>query len=426
MLINNLQQDPVEFIVANEPTLKSVFLNYPNKALKILLSNHGGQINGNKDTLVQNIFADIKLGTLSLSSLQKFFYSNLEEGKRHLFVFDIFPESILQLKNIDVFNSFLEEKGLHKQNLLYQNVSDGLVLFDFLVKNDKVASIKLGYKEKKILRVPNYETNQIERAEIDYHIFININFDDNMMIINLEPFSGLIENNESDETVSIKKIALRYKEDMQQLFTLMFEDTHEITQKALYRIWEDATKHDIPQIQEILDSLTDEVGRFVNSILKKEEVNLNKDTQNKLVNKILYSIENAVITERYDDFKEQIEQDRNTKLGYITEQNIRERTGSTLKQKSPDRKTPIEESVAFSDTKVTIDQLERVQKLTYTWNGIEDIPPGKIPTIIESFTQYDHIIFSSHTTLEEIEHVLYRLKRYKAKVRPPRNNNREI
>ena len=70
---------------------------------------------------------------------------------------------------------------------------------------------------------------------------------------------------------------------------------------------------------------------------------------------------------------------------FITEQNIRERSGSTLKQKSRNSSTPIEESDAFGDTIVTIDQLERVQKLTYNWNGLEDIPPGKSIPLLRVF-----------------------------------------
>ncbi|TNO67014.1 hypothetical protein [Bacillus cereus] len=422
MYISDLSEDPTKFVVDNEESLKVELNNWNKKTLKLLLSNHDEPVSGKKESLVENILSAIKNHTISLATLQEWSYRYLEEGKRHLFLFDIVPQISNDMKTMSNFEQVLIKGGIERINLLYQDVQDGLVLFDYDVHNDEVSKVRLAYKEKKMLRFPNYDTDRIERTEIDYYIFCYIDFVDNTLIINVEPISGLIESGENDAYVSVKKIALRYKGEMESVFGLVLQDTHDITQRALYRIWKDATRHELPEIAEVIDNITADVESFVESIASEEKLNLNEESQTKLVHKIITNIEHTIINENYEEFKEKIEMARNTKPGFITEQNIRERSGSTLKQKSRNSSTPIEESDAFGDTIVTIDQLERVQKLTYNWNGLEDIPPGKIHTIIESFLMYDQIIFTSHTTLEEFNHVLYQLKRYKSKIRAARGS----
>ncbi|MGQ4668599.1 hypothetical protein ACUIJN_22730 [Metabacillus halosaccharovorans] len=421
MLIKDLSQDPIEFIIQNETILTEYLKDWNNKSLKQLLGSHDLLISGNKDTLVKNILDGVKFGNISLVSLQSWFKKNLREGKRHLFIFDIVPEHSKQLSDINCFEGILSaNEALERKDHLYKDVEDGLVVFNYSIKDNKVESIMLAYKEEKMLRLPNYETGSIDTKSIDYHIFIDIKLEDNIMYINLEPTTGLIENNENDATVSVKKIASRYKNVMEEIFSLKFLDPFEITQKALYRIWQDATRYELPEIIDILDSITSDVNNFVSDISKEDKLALNQDIQNKLVTKVLSNIENSILTSRYDEYKEKIEQARKLKPGYITEQRIRERTGSTLNQKSADKLTPIEHADSFSDTRVTIDELERVQKLYYTWRGLDDIPPGVISTIIESFKEYDLVIFSSHSALEEIKHVLNQFKRYKDKIRNTR------
>lgn len=426
MYIQDINQDPTRYVVANESNLKAELNNWNKKTLKLLLSNHDQPVSGNKDALIENILSSVKNETISLQTLQEWSYRFLEEGKRHLYLFDIVPQNSKDLQGVETFEKILVDQQIERINLLYQNTEDGLVFFNYNVHNDQVSEIQLAYKEKKTLRVPNYDTDRIERNQIDYYIFCNINFTDNTLIINVDPISGLIESGESDAYVSAKNIALRYKEVMESTFGLIFQDTHDVTQRALYRIWKDATRHELPELAEELDNLTEIVNGFVEDIGSEKTLNLNADSQGKLVQKILSNIEQTIINERYEEIKDKIEQARNSKPGFITEQNIRERSGSTLRQKSRDSRTPIEESDAFGDTRLTIDQLERVQKLTYNWNGLEDIPPGKIHTIIESFSMYDQIIFTSHTTLEEFNHVLYQLKRYKSKIRASRGSSKPV
>lgn len=424
MYINNLQQDPVEFVIENETKLVSVLKEWHTKSLKHLLHSHNLVVSGNKETLVKNILEGIKLGEISLVTLQTWFKNLLREGKRHLFIFDIIPEQANAIRNIQNFEEICNNyQEFTRKDLLYQNVSDGLVLFNYSTVDNNVDYITLGYKERKVVRIPNYETGQIETNDIDYYIFIDINLADNTMIINLEPTTGLVENDESDAYVSVKSIALRYKEEMERIWNLRFYNTQDITPKALYKIWQDATKYDLPEVNEILDSIAEDVNSFVENISKEEKLNLKHGTMTKLTTKILANIENAIVTDRYEEYREKIEQARKQKPGYITAQKIRERTGSTLNQKSADKQTPIEHSDTFSDTKVTIDELERVQKLYYTWRGLDDIPPGVIPTIIESFKEYDLIIFTNHTTVEEIKHVLNQFKRYKATIRASRTSS---
>lgn len=424
MFIQDLQQDPIEFVIENEPNLTSMLKEWHAKSLKHLLSSHNLISSGNKDTLVRNIIEGIKLGEIRLVTLQTWFKNHLREGKRHLFIFDIIPEQGNVLKDIETFEEICaEHEEFTRKDLLYQDVIDGLVLFNYSTVDNNVDYISLGYKEKKVIRVPNYETGRIDTTNIDYYIFIDINLADYTMIINLEPTTGLIENNESDTSVSVKTIALRYKESIQNIFRLHFYNMQDVTPKALYKIWQEATKYDLPEVNEILDSITDEVNNFVENISEEEKLNLKHETKTKLTTKILSNIENAIVTDRNDEYHEQIEQARQLKPGYITAQKIRERSGSTLNQKSADKQTPIENSDTFSDTKATIDDLERVQKLYYTWRGLDSIPPGVIPTIIESFQGYDLAIFTSHSTLEEIKHVFSQLKRYKAAIRASRNSS---
>lgn len=424
MLISNTKQDPIEFVINNEKELTEKLKEWNAKSLKQFLGNHDLLVSGNKDTLVKSILDGIKFGDISLIALQAWFKKYLREGKRHLFIFDIVPEHSNALSDIEFFKGILEKNNeLIRKDEQYKKVNDGIVLFNYSIKDDKIESIMLGYKEEKLLRIPNYETSQIDTKTIDYHVFIDIKLEQNTMYINLEPTTGLVENNESDVTVSVKKIASRYKEIIESVFELKFLNPYETTQKALYRIWKDATGHDLPEIVGILDSITEDVNSFVSSISNEDKLNLNPAIQKKLVTKVLSNIENAILTNKMDELQEKIEQERENKPGYITQQKVRERTGSTFNQKSANTLTPIENSDSFSDTRVTIDELERVQKLYYTWRGLDDIPPGVISTIIESFKEYDLIIFKSHSTLEEIKHVLNQFRRYKEKVRSSRINS---
>lgn len=421
MLISNLEQDPIEFAVSKENELKNSLKEWNNKSLKLLLSSSDLVVSGNKETLVKNVIDGIKFGQIDLITLQKWFKKYLREGKRHVFIFDIIPEHANALRDIEKFEALISEKSLGKVDTLFQNVDDGLVLFNYSTTDNNIAQVTLAYKEKKILRIPNFNTETIDKKTIDYYIFIDINLDDHTMAINLEPTTGLIEDEESDATVSVKQIALRFKKEMEENFGLEFYNSNEITPKALYKIWKDATKHELPELTGVLDSITEEVDSFVENISKSEILDLDHETQLKLTTKILSNLETSILTARYDQYKEEIENARKGKSGYITEQRIRERSGSTLNQKSRDKLTPIEHSDTFSDTRVTIDELERVQKLYYTWKGLDDIPPGTIPTIIESLIQYDLVIFTSHTTTEEMRHVLDQLKRTKSSIRIPRS-----
>lgn len=425
MLITNFDQDPVKFVIENEAMLHDELMGWHKKALRLLLSEHEGQKSGNKETLINNILSDVKLGTITLERLQRTAERYLEEGKRHVFVFDIVPEHVKPLRELEAFSKLINEKSLKKQNLLYHPVANDLIFFDYLVVNDVVSNIKLTYKEQQTLKIVDYENNRVDDVDINYHIFITIDLTHEFMTINLEPIRGLIVNEETDETVSVKKIAMIYKEKMKELLGLEFYTTHDVTQQALHSIWSDSTKYEVSDIQEVLDGVAIDVQDFVKSICSPEKLNLCEETQVKITNKILGSLENSILTDNYDTYKDIIEQARHHKPGFITEHKIRERTGGVFKQKSADRSTPIEETDTFSDTKVTIDQLERVQQLYFTWNGFEYIPPGKVPTIIESFNMYDLIIFTSHTTLEEIEHVLNQLKRYKDQVRASRRGFRQ-
>ena len=86
-------------------------------------------------------------------------------------MFDIVPQISNDMKTMSNFEQVLIKGGIERINLLYQDVQDGLVLFDYDVHNDEVSKVRLAYKEKKMLRFPNYDTDRIERTEIDYYIF---------------------------------------------------------------------------------------------------------------------------------------------------------------------------------------------------------------------------------------------------------------
>lgn len=112
-----------------------------------MLSNHDEPVSGKK-SLVENILSAIKNHTISLATLQEWSYRYLEEGKRHLFLFDIVPQISNDMKTMSNFEQVLIKGGIERINLLYQDVQDGLVLFDYDVHNDEVSKVRLAYKEK--------------------------------------------------------------------------------------------------------------------------------------------------------------------------------------------------------------------------------------------------------------------------------------
>lgn len=423
MRIDDPNIDPVKFVIEKEDALREEMSTWHGKTLKVLLDNHDLPSSGNKPNQIDRVLDAVKLETIKLSKLREWSYRFLREGNRHLFIYDVIPEDINRIKNIGTLQEILEKHEIKKKDELFKKVRDGLVFFDFTTQNEEVSKISLVYKEEKVLKVPNYSNNTIETETIDYYIFIDIDVTDGIMLINLDPRSGLRESNENDDRVSLIKIAQRYKEEIETLFLLHFRDTNDVTQKALYRVWKDATQYVLPEVEQELGDLTDEITKFVDALAADDKLNLKTETKTSLLKKILSNVEHSILKDRYEDYEEIIKQARNARPGFITEHKIRERTGSTLSQKSADKVTPIEESDSFSDTKVTIDQLERVQRLQYTWSGLEGIAPGVIPTIIESKPQYDYVIFTSYATVEEIAHVISQLKRYKTNVRSTRSDH---
>ncbi|RKN77081.1 hypothetical protein [Paenibacillus ginsengarvi] len=414
MRIDIATPDPTRYIIEHEGEIRLEMMEWPNKTLSLLLDAHQLAKSGDKEEKVNRILQAARDQSITLRVLQIWREKLLKEGNRHIFIYDIVEQDANRIKSTEVYEEIVAQNGLQRINQLYNDTEDGLVYSSFETTNDLVSKISLAFKEKKTLKNVDYANNAIHTQSIDYHIFVDINLIDNYVAINLDPKSGLMEYGTTDERVSIVKIAGTYADKISEVFGINYLETRELTQNALYNIWKDATAYDIPELETVMDTVTQGTIDFVNSY--EGALKLSDDAKSTLVKRILANFQHIYIKENYADIEEAIAHTRGNRPGFITEHNVRERTGSTFKQRSADRETPIEEMDTFGDTQVTIDELGRVEYLKYTWNGLEGISKA-IPTIMDSKFGFDYIIFTRHATLEEINHVISQFRRYKGNIR---------
>lgn len=392
------------------------------KTLKLFCKDNRIKYSGTIDELSNRIEQAVLGNSISIEAYNNWRIGVLKEGRKHVYVFSLLDsDRINELKNLGTIQELKEANNIENKDVrtIDRPETPILAFCNEQVINGQVKSVHLLYVEKKITYYPNFQTKVIDTKEINYYIFIDLLLDEKELIITLEPCQGLKEpdiDEEPDITVSTSKVALKYCDIVCELFGLGTYDNRDDYQKAIKELWNSACDINIPEIDEKIDSIQEITEAYINQCIKNLDIALGDDED---ANKALlkeYSEElkdriknywlKVLLNQPFDD----IDVEENT-LGYITAEKIRGESCQRLAL-TTGKDVPIHLSDYHYDVRAAVDFRGHLTYLKFTWNGLEGID-NEISTILEVFSGFFRIIFTSYSVEEEIQHVFSGIRRFK-------------
>ncbi|KIL46428.1 hypothetical protein KP77_25550 [Jeotgalibacillus alimentarius] len=375
--------------------LRGYLHDYINSAsLQIFLKDQGVNNDGLKPGMISALEDAVNEDEISDSDLYLFLDKEIRFGRhRTIFIKDIAESDISTLKTMseDEIKSIIINKGfaIPNNNILSVELPDTTTLAEVIIEPG--SRIYLTFIETvKVLK-----TETVSRENNFY--FVEIDLENSRFSVRLYPRSKQI--NSRNKIVPYSIHFFNIERTLKRIFgfstiqtthykNTLYDIANDFTQKAEQKWVNKVNAHD-----KALDDFTDMMLTKLPDI-KPSEFNLR--------NKLQKLLERALIQSNFDDLKQQ----HSKKKGYLRKFNFSDSTGGVVNASSQERERSIDLSEIYYDTKDTIDQLKKYDKVWVYW--FTDGEP--IENRLEANDDYLEIHFFKHISQEDLFYVLSEIK----------------
>lgn len=383
---------------------------------RILARNNGVPVSGSKKDLVLRITeavnGEINNSTLSEEKLDAFIAEEINFGKNRMLFISSFPSSQLQnVSTLEKVTEFLEKKGFPQGNFnilksTYKPEYTTLVYLNVISENDLNNTDKISMCFAKTLVLDNLldeEGEPLPPKKVTDYIWVDILPIEEKIIIKLrQRYSNTWTNNSKAKEI-YDEIATIVRETFSLAPTSMGE-----FKNVFYKIYKELTKTAEKPFRDKVSPFMEEITTVANGLSEKVGIESSSSPVN-LPYRLSKLLERALIQQDFDLYERYFA----GKKGIVNRIYYSDETGASVNARSSDREEGIAVADIYFDTKESIEENGKLDKLWVKWfyKFDDETPLIRIETKFEAYKEYFMVHFLyAYTTKEVQEHVLSNLK----------------